>query len=284
VPAGYGGYGPGPGPNNPSTWALPDRGPSGTAPYQPPSATAGYGGAQYTGTQYAAPGRGPLRDGGNSRIVLAVVIVLVLAAVGVAVWAVGFRKPGTPTAGSSTQPPTSTSASAAGAVLTPVSDSTFNIYGTPPGNTENQSTAPFAIDGSTSTAWSTSFYFDHPNFGGLKPGTGLLLDMGQEVRLSQVEVLFGAQGATTAEVYLGNSAAMSRSALASFTLVSPSASVTGDHKFPVSGQATGRYVLIWLTSLPQLAKAPVGLPPGHTFFQGLIYNVVVRGSAVSGSS
>src|ERR1700733_11894039 len=33
---GYGGYGPDP--NNPSTWALPDRGPSGTAPYQPPSA------------------------------------------------------------------------------------------------------------------------------------------------------------------------------------------------------------------------------------------------------
>ena len=65
---GYGGYGPDP--NNPSTWALPDRGPGGTAPYQPPSAAfarrsavpgAQYPGAQYTGAQYAAPDRGRRR-------------------------------------------------------------------------------------------------------------------------------------------------------------------------------------------------------------------------------
>jgi hypothetical protein len=284
APAGYGGYGGyGPDPNDPNTWAMPDRGPSGTAPYQPPSAsfpaTAGYGGAQYPGAQYPGTQRG-----GSSRIVLAVVIALVLVAVAVAVWAVGFRKSGTPTAGNGTQPSTSTSASAAGTVLTPASDSTFNIYGTPPGNTENQETAPYAIDGSASTAWSTSYYFDHPNFGGLKPGTGLLLDMGKEVRLSQVEVLLDAQGSTTAQIYLGNSAAMTRSALTSFTLVSPAASVTGDHQFPVSSQATGRYVLIWLTSLPQLTKAPAGAPAGHTYFEGRVYNVVVHGSAVSGSS
>jgi hypothetical protein len=216
--------------------------------------------------------------------VLAVVIVVVLAVVAVAVWMVGFRNPGTPTTGSSTQPPNSSSASAAGAVLTPVSDSTFNIYGSPPGNTENQSTAPYAIDGSLSTAWTTSYYFDHANFGGLKPGTGLLIDMGKEVRLSQVEVLFSSQGPTTAQIYLGNSAAMSKTALSNFTLVSPSASASGDHKFPVSSQATGRYVLIWLTSVPQLPKTPTGMSPGHTYFEGQVFNVVVRGSAVSGSS
>lgn len=295
APPGYGGYGPDP--NNPSTWALPDRGPSGTAPYQPPSAsfpaTTGYGGsqypgaqypgAQYTGAQYAAPDQGRPRGGGN-RVVLAVVGVVVLAVIAVAVWMVGFRNAGTPAAGSSTQPPNSSSASAAGAVLTPVSDSTFNIYGTPPGNTENQSTAPNAIDGSLSTAWSTSYYFDHPNFGGLKPGTGLLIDMGKEVRLSQVEVLFSSQGPTTAQIYLGNSTAMSKTALSNFTLVSPSVSASGDHKFPVSSQATGRYVLIWLTSVPQLPKTPNGMSPAHTYFQGQIFNVVVRGTAVPGNS
>ena len=65
---------------------------------------------------------------------------------------------------------------------------------------------------------------------------------------------------------------------------SPSASASGDYKFPVSSQATGRYVLIWLTSLPQLTKAPAGAPSGHTYYEGQIYNVVVSGSAVSGSS
>jgi hypothetical protein len=284
---GYGGYGPDP--NNPSTWALPDRGPGGTAPYQPPSgafpAATGYGGSQYPGAQYAAPDQGRRSGGGGSRVVLAVVIVAVLAAIAVAVWFVGFRKAGTPSAGSGTPPSTSASASATGAALTPVSDITFNIYGSPAGNTENPATAPFAIDGNPSTDWTTSYYLDNPKFGGLdKPGTGLLLDMGKEVRLSQVEVLFGAQGSTTAQIYLGNSAATSKTALSGFTLVSPSAAVSGDHKFPVSSQATGRYVLIWLTSLPQLAKAPASAPAGHTYFEAQIYNAVVRGNAVSGSS
>jgi hypothetical protein len=89
---------------------------------------------------------------------------------------------------------------------------------------------------------------------------------------------------TTASIYLGNSAAMSATALSNFTLVSPAASVSGDHKFPVASKATGRYVLIWLTSLPQLAKAPSGAPPEKAYYEGQIYNVVVRGSAVSGTS
>jgi putative peptidoglycan lipid II flippase len=169
-------------------------------------------------------------------------------------------------------------------VLTPASDSTFNIYGSPPGNTENQETASQAIDNNPSTAWSTSYYFNRPNFGGLKPGTGLLIDMGKQVRLSQVEVLLSSKGPTTAAIYLGNNPATSKSALSNFTLVSPAASATGDHKFPVSSQATGRYVLVWLTSLPPLDKTPPGAPSGNTYYEGQIYNVVVRGSAASGNS
>ncbi len=77
---------------------------------------------------------------------------------------------------------------------------------------------------------------------------------------------------------------MSKTALSDFTLVSPSASTSGDHKFPVSSQATGRYVLIWLTSLPQLPKTPAGQSPSNTYYEGQVYNVVVRGSAASGNS
>jgi serine/threonine protein kinase len=281
APAGYPGYGPDP--NNPDSWAMPDRGPSGTAPYQPPPPAAAYQGGQYAGQQYAAPGYQGTQRGGTSRVLLAVVTVLVLAAVAVAVWALGFRNPASPPALNSTSPPTASSGTTGSAVLTPANASTFNIFGSPAGNTENQSTVDQAIDSSPSTAWSTAYYFDHPKFGGLKPGTGLLLDMGKEVRLSQVEVLFSSSGDTTAEIYLGNSAAMTKTALNNFTKVSPSASVSGDHKFPVSSTATGRYVLIWLTSLPPLSKAPAGAPGGNTYYEGQVYNVVVRGSA-SGSS
>jgi hypothetical protein len=284
---GYGGYGPDP--NNPDTWRVDGRGPSGTAPYQPPSAD-GYGGTQYTGAQYAATGyQGAAghhgKQRGGSRGLLTVVAVVVVVVIGVVVWLVGFHKPNT-TAGAPGASQ-STSAPAASAALTPAGVVSFNPFGQPkPGNTEDPETVQAAIDGSTSTAWHTSYYFNHSNMGGLKQGAGLLIDMGKAVKLSQVEVLFSSDGGpTTASVYLGNDPTDTKAAgLNNFKLVSPSVSVTGDHKFPVSSQDTGRYVLIWLTNLPKLPTAPQGLPQNNTYYEGQIFNVVVHGSAVSGNS
>ena len=277
-------------PNNSDTWQT-DRGQGGTAPYPPPSGQfpmAAYGGGmQHTGAQRPAADFQGRERGGTSRVMLTVVVVLVLAVIAATVWAVGFRKSGTSSAGGGgSHPSQSTSAAPAGStVLTPAGVNTFNILGN---DNEDASTAPQAIDGSPSSAWQTSYYFNDPKFGGEKTGTGLLIDMGKEVRLSQVEVLFSSdgsltQGPTAAEIYLGNSAAKSKSALANFTLVSPSASATGKHDYSVSSKATGRYVLIWLTSLPQLVKPPQGLSPDRKYYQGFIYNVVVRGSAASGT-
>jgi hypothetical protein len=282
APAGYNGYGGyGPDPNNPDSWSAP--GPGGTAPYQQPSTQ--YPGMQYTGKQYSAAGyQGGRRGVGRGKVAIVAVVVLVVIAV--LVWAVAFRKSTPPAAaGGGANPTTTSSAPAAGAVLTPASDSTFNIYGSPPGNTENQSTAPLAIDNNPSTAWSTSYYIGSPKFGGLKPGTGLLIDMGKQVRLSQVEVLFSSDGGpTTASIYLGNNPAMAKSSLGNFTQVSPPVSASGDHTFPVSSQATGRYVLIWLTSLPKLTKTPQDASGGGPFYEGQIYNVVMRGTAAAGNS
>jgi hypothetical protein len=292
APATYGyGGGYGPDPNNPDTWGVRDRGPSGTAPYQaPPSPQpgAGYGGTQYAGTQYAAPGYQGKERGRTSRGLMTVVVVLVLVVIAVLVWVIGFRKSGPPTASAAgSQPSTSVSGAAGGTVLKPAGVVTFNPYGSPtPGNTENQVSVQGAIDNSLSTAWSTSYYYNYPNFGKLKPGAGLLINMGKAVRLSQVEALFSSTGGpTTASIYLGNNPTdTNATALSNFTLVSPSVSATGDHKFPVSSQVTGQYVLIWLTSLPKLPKAPPGAPAGNAYYEGQIYNVVVTGSAVSGNS
>jgi hypothetical protein len=275
---GYDGYGGGygPDPNNPDSWGVP--GPSGTAPYQSPSQqypAAGYGGAQYTGAQYAAPGhQGGKR--GVSKVMVTVVVVLLLVVAAVLVWAVGFRKsPAQSAAGGGPQPSNSASAPAGGTVLKPVSDSTFNILGS---DSEDSAQEGNAIDGSASTFWGTDTYQNHANFGNLKAGTGLLIDMGKTVQLSQVEVSVGSICCTTAEIYLGNSAAMSKTALQNFTLVGQKATGKGTLTYPVSATATGRYVLIWLTgNLPADPDQP-GL------YQGRIYNVVVRGNAVSGNS
>jgi hypothetical protein len=283
APAGYqsrGGYGGGygPDPNNPDSWAVP--GPSGTAPYQPPPA------AGYTGAQYSAAGYQGGKRGGASPVMVTVVVVLVLVVIAVLVWVVGFRKPASPQGSAAGSQPSTSAAAAAGTVLKPTGVVTFNPYGHPPGNTENPASLQGDIVSSPSIAWSTSYYFNRPNFGGLKPGTGLLIDMGKVVRLSQVEVLFSSNGGpTTASIYLGNNPAdTGAAALSNFTLVSPSVSTSGDHKFAASSQATGRYVLIWLTSLPKLPKAPPGAPGGNTYYEGQVSNVVVRGSAVAGNS
>jgi hypothetical protein len=208
-------------------------------------------------------------------VLLTIVVVLVLAVIAATVWAVGFRNGDKPKGKGGTNPSNSASSSAGSTVLTPVADNTFNIYGN---DSEDASKAPNAIDGSPKTAWATDFYSGGPNMGGLKPGTGLLLDMGKEVRLSQVEILFASNGSTTAGIYLGNSAAPSKTALSNFTKVSPLVSVSGDHVFNTSSAATGRYVLIWLTSLP-----PMQGSGSANQFQGLIYNVIVRGDDPTGT-
>jgi hypothetical protein len=266
---GYGGY---PDPNDPASWALPDRRRGDTAPYQQ---------QPYPGTAPVRRQREP-RGGtgiGASRAVITVVVVLVIAALVTTALVIGtslHSSGGSGQASTGTKHAKTSSAPAVEA-LKPAGVSTFNIFGSPPGNTEDPTAAALAIDGSTSTGWQTSYYIGRPDFGGLKPGTGLLIDMGQEVRLSQVEVLFGAQCCTTAEIYLGNSNAMSRTALSTFTKVAPSATVSGDHKYTTDSAATGRYVLIWITSLP-----PMQGSPGR--YQAEIYNVVVRGKPATGAS
>ena len=297
APAGYpgrggdrGGYGGGypSNPNEPDTWQTP--GPQGTSPYPERRQSAQFpaSGGGYRGGYEPAPYPGPERRG-TSRALIAVVVVILLIVIAAVVWAVGLRKSPTSNTGSgggssSTHSKTGGhSVTAKAAVLKPTGVTTFNIFGTPPGDTEDPTTAINAINDSGSP-WTTSDYFGSPAFGGLKSGTGLLIDMGKAVKLSQVSVKFG-PGITKAEIYLGNtgrSLAASSSALSHFTLVSPQASATGDHTFNVSSNATGRYVLIWLTNLP-LAQNPSAAiqadANGKKIYQGLVYNVVVRGTA-----
>ena len=297
APAGYpsrggdrGGYGGYPSnPNDPDSWQSP--GPQGTSPYPErrqsspfPSSGGGYRGGQYE----PAPYQGPERRG-TSRALIAVVVVILLVVIAAVVWAVGLRKSPTQTAGSGGGGTNHAktgghSVTTKAAVLKPAGVTSFNpLSQKTPGDTEDPTLAINAIE-NNGTPWATSDYFGSPAFGGLKTGVGILVDMGKDVKLSQVLVKFG-PGTTKAQIYLGNSGpslASSSTALSSFTQVAGPASASGNHTFAVSSNATGRYVLIWLTSLP-LALNPsatiVGQAHGEKIYQGLIYNVVVRGTA-----
>ena len=157
------------------------------------------------------------------------------------------------------------------AALTPVSAHGFDALSSPghdPGD-ENDDQAGYAIDGDQATAWSTQHYLASPFFGGLKSGTGLILDMGRLVRLRSVTVTFGAAPGADVAIEIGNDNTLAVATLSTFTTVATADDVGGTHTFTTRSPATGRYVLVWFTKLP---------PDGHAGYDAQIYNIVVRGS------
>jgi serine/threonine protein kinase len=115
----------------------------------------------------------------------------------------------------------------------------FDPYGDD--KSENQATVGNVADGDPATVWKTSSYQD--NFPKLKPGVGVYLDLGRNQRVRSVKV--AATNGYTAEIYVADR---------------PSADLAGwgrpraaggSGTFDVGG-VTGRYVLVWFTSLPQI--------------------------------
>ena len=165
-------------------------------------------------------------------------------------------------------------------LLTPVSAHGFDPLDTQgdPSN-ENDCLAGYAIDGNPATAWRSQYYLGSPVFGGLKTGSGLILDMGRRVRLRSVRVAFGNAPGTGSgadvDIELGDSDTLVASTLATFTTVASADDVGGTHTFRTSSSARGRYVLIWFTKLP---------PVGPDRFEAEIYGTTVRGSVVHRSS
>jgi F5/8 type C domain len=220
----------------------------------------------------------PPRRSPPTRAILAVVIGLVVVAAGLVGWSLSQRgsHSGPPQASGQTSSSSSSSApnTAASNVLKPVGANSFDPLAS--SKDENGNEAQYAIDNNPSTFWHTDFYDDYPTFGNLKTGTGLILDMGGPVRLSQVVVQFGTTCCTHVEIEIGNDNSPTAAALNTFTQVQTSDTAVGTTTFNVTSNATGRYVLIWITDLPPLAGSP-------NRFEAMIYDIVVHGSPVSQS-
>jgi len=203
---------------------------------------------------------------------LALGAALVVALVGIGVWVLGHRS--SPAHGSASPPTHSSSSASSVTALTPRSAHGFDPLSSPtddPTN-ENDQLAKFAIDSSPSTAWNTQFYVGSPVFGGLKTGTGLILDMGSQVKLASVQVTFGSIPGADVQIKVGNSNTRAPSTLSGFTTVASATDVAGVHTFTVHSNAKGRYVLIWFTKLPPQSAGSASR------FQAKIYNVTMRGS------
>jgi hypothetical protein len=101
-----------------------------------------------------------------------------------------------------------------------------------------------AYDGDPSTAWSTLEYRGSPDFGNLKDGVGLLLDLGESQALSGVTINSISPGATV-EIRTADETADD---LDGFT---PGAegTVEDSTEFAFDEPVTARFVLVWITGL-----------------------------------
>jgi len=219
------------------------------------------------GSRDPIPGRRPVA----ARVMASMGVVLAGVAIGVGVWSAGHHgsvsRTGDPPQLRAVAPAVPVT------VLKPVSAQGYDPLSSvadDPGN-ENTGQARYAIDGDPATAWHTQYYLNNPRLGGLKSGTGLILDMGRAVRLSSVTVSFGNVPGVNAQIKVGNSNLRSPAALRMFTTVSRRAGVGGTVRFPEHSAVTGRYVLIWLTRLPPQTAGSAGT------YEAEILNVTVRG-------
>jgi serine/threonine protein kinase len=188
-------------------------------------------------------------------------LAAVLAVVAVAVGGWQLSRLG---GGGERQQPPSTSAAAPrqGTALRVAAATGFDPA--PGDGDEKSDRAPLAIDSKNATAWTTDGY-NSEQFGQLKNGVGLLLDMGRQVRVTEVKVSLPGPTGSVLQLRAGDSS----DDIGAMSPVARSTDSSGTITFKPSGAVRARYLLLWFTRLA----------PDDGRYRGKISDVVVRGSA-----
>jgi eukaryotic-like serine/threonine-protein kinase len=127
----------------------------------------------------------------------------------------------------------------------------------PKGDRTELKDAALVVDGDANTAWETQHYRGNPKFGGLKPGMGVLIDLGDQKHVVGVKVDLSAVGASaemrTGATDPGNSRAGDQQIVNSYTVVGePFADAGTSLVFGgFDPDKTYRYLLLWITSMPK---------------------------------
>jgi len=225
------------GPKGDDYWPFPGHGSSsgsGTIPaYVDPDQPA----------DATVPGRRALRLAGLVALVLLALIVLAIA--------FNLSRGRTPLGGQQDDDPTSAATLSAPPEASPDGELTaledvvaddFDPQGDPP--EENPDDTTNAVDGDPDTSWSTSTYQQQLGPGGLKSGVGLLVDLGTTHEVEALELDLAGDG-TAYEVFLTDDRPADVEGLtAAETEELP------DGFVGLSGERTGRYLVLWLTALP----------------------------------
>jgi hypothetical protein len=145
--------------------------------------------------------------------------------------------------------------------LHPASAQAFDPYGD--GQADNNQLAPLAIDRNPATAWHTDWYTT-PRFGNLKPGTGLLLDMGHSVTIARAKIRLGTTPGASLQLRAGSTAA----SLTDLPVQARETRAGGWVRMRFRGPVHARYLLIWFTNLP---------PDPSGTFQASVFEVSLQG-------
>ncbi|MGY1672749.1 hypothetical protein [Geodermatophilus sp. SYSU D00710] len=210
------------------------------------------------------------RSRSSRRLLVAGLPLAALAVVVLLAWWVGTnllsvaddvdRRPVTPSPSSSSAAASASAvpSAAPGAPLAVASGAVFDPFGD--GASENDGDVPLALDGDPATAWSTLSYRGSPAFGNLKPGVGLVLDLGSAQPVGGVTLTTPTAGITV-EVRTGEAP---DGDLESFP-VAAAGTVDGTAELSFDEPVTTRYVLVWVT----------GLVPAEDGFAGALAEVAV---------
>ncbi|MEV2278494.1 protein kinase family protein [Nocardiopsis sp. NPDC049922] len=200
----------------------------------------------------SAPERQPSRmeeraartQGSPKKILIAVVALVVFAAVVVGAWTIGSmmrpgggEEPTGPDPQASEDPTDSVELEA----LDIAESRGLNPHGDTDEHTEN---TPYTYDGNPETAWNTQGYRDPLDM--IKPGVGLQLDLGDVREIHEVELdLTGSGYEFDVRVADGDGAAED-----DYEVVGAGSGSGGSQVVELDEPASGQYVLIWFTALP----------------------------------
>jgi hypothetical protein len=167
--------------------------------------------------------------------------------------------PGT-TSPSGAATPTASAQPLAASPLAVAQASAFGPNGTSDG--DHPASAGSVIMANAPVPWRT-YWYATADFGMLKQGTGLLLDMGKTVTVTSVRIQLGASQGANLQVRAGDTASLSGA-----PVVASANDTGGTLTVNLSSPAQARYIIIWFTQLP---------PNGAGQYQETVYNVAVTG-------
>ncbi|MEV5412090.1 protein kinase family protein [Thermopolyspora sp. NPDC052614] len=195
-----------------------------------------------------------------SRALVIAVVAIVVVAVGLGAWTIGRNLAQPAASGQAAPSPTASGAAPSKGPVEEVKAAKAHGFDPLGDRTEHPEIAADAIDGKDSTEWHTDSY-NSAEFGRLKKGVGLLLDMGRSIRVADVVVELGGTKGSSLELKVGDS-----NDLDDLKTVADHDKASGTVTLTPDKEVSGRYVLIWFTRLP----------PFEGRFRGTIYDVVVH--------